>query len=98
MSLSQVRLVCAVSTGISVSASSTFRTAFSLGSIPSSPRSIPTTGAFFETRDEYFDYYRGYHAFWKLYGIDLPDAVLKKVDYQNALKLMKGVPASGFPR
>ena len=23
----------------------------------------------FETQDEYFDYYRRYHAFWKLYGI-----------------------------
>ena len=32
----------------------------------------------FETSDDYFDYYRHYHAFWKLYGIDLPDDVLKK--------------------
>ncbi len=39
----------------------------------------------FETTDEYFDYYRDYHAFWKLYGIDLPDDVLKKLYYQNAL-------------
>jgi len=30
----------------------------------------------FETRDEYFDYYRHYHAHWKLYGLDLPDEVL----------------------
>jgi hypothetical protein len=29
----------------------------------------------FETKDEYFDYYRDYHAFWKLYGMDLPDVV-----------------------
>lgn len=62
------------------------------------PEEYPYYWRVFETRDEYFDYYRGYHAFWKLYGIDLPDAVLKKVYYQNALKLMKGVPASGFPR
>lgn len=46
----------------------------------------------FETADEYFDYYRPYHAFWKLYGIDLPDSVLKKVYYANALKITKGLP------
>jgi len=62
------------------------------------PEEYPYYWRVFETRDEYFDYYRGYHAFWKLYGIDLPDAVLKKVYYQNALKLMKGVPASAFPK
>src|SRR5689334_13627809 len=52
----------------------------------------------FETKDDYFDYYRPYHAFWKLYGIDLPDNVLKKVYFQNALKLTKGIPQSGWPR
>ncbi|MEO5590437.1 MAG: amidohydrolase family protein [Gemmatimonadaceae bacterium] len=52
----------------------------------------------FETRDEYFDYYRGYHAFWKLYGIDLPDSVLKKVYYGNALRITKGLPQTGWPR
>ena len=35
----------------------------------------------FETADEYFDYYRRHHAFWKLYGLDLPDDVLRKVYY-----------------
>ncbi len=62
------------------------------------PEEYPHYWRVFETRDEYFDYYRGYHAFWKLYGIDLPDAVLKKVYYQNSLKLMKGVPAGAFPK
>ena len=51
----------------------------------------------FETADEYFDYYRDYHAFWKLYGIDLPDEVLKKLYYKNALKLVPGMPKAGFP-
>jgi hypothetical protein len=51
----------------------------------------------FETADEYFDYYRPYHAFWKLYGIDLPDSVLKKVYFGNALKITKALPMSGFP-
>jgi predicted TIM-barrel fold metal-dependent hydrolase len=52
----------------------------------------------FETADEYFDYYRDYHAFWKLYGMDLPDAVLKKIYYQNALRVTAGLPQSGWPR
>ncbi len=52
----------------------------------------------FETRDDYFDYYRDYHASWKLYGIDLPDEVLKKVYYKNALKLVPKIPQGGWPR
>jgi predicted TIM-barrel fold metal-dependent hydrolase len=51
----------------------------------------------FETADEYFDYYRDYHAFWKLYGLDLPDLVLKKLYYGNALRLVPGLSAAGFP-
>ncbi len=51
----------------------------------------------FETRDEYFDYYRNYHAFWKLYGMGLPDDVLRKVYYANALRVAPGIPAAGFP-
>ena len=62
------------------------------------PEEYPYYWRVFETHDEYFDYYRGYHAFWKLYGIDLPDAVLKKVYFQNALKLTPGIPQSGWPR
>jgi len=31
------------------------------------------------------------HAFWRIYGFQLPDEVLKKIYYKNALKL---VPAS----
>jgi uncharacterized protein len=52
----------------------------------------------FETRDEYFDYYRSYHAFWKLYGMGLTDPVLKKLYYQNALKIYPGLPQTGWPR
>ncbi|MFO7446624.1 MAG: amidohydrolase family protein [Ignavibacteriaceae bacterium] len=50
-----------------------------------------------ETADEYFDYYRRYHAFWKLYGVDLPDEVLKKVYYKNALNVIPGIDKSKFP-
>ena len=33
-----------------------------------SSREFPYYWRVFETADEYFDYYRDYHAFWKLYG------------------------------
>ena len=62
------------------------------------PEEYPYYWRVFETRDEYFDYYRDYHAFWKLYGMDLPDAVLKKVYYQNALRVVKGLPPTGWPQ
>jgi len=52
----------------------------------------------FETNDEYFDYYRDYHAFWKLYGMGLSDDVLKKLYYKNALTLVPGLPADKFPK
>jgi uncharacterized protein len=51
-----------------------------------------------ETADEYFDYYRDYHAFWKMYGADLPDDVLRKIYYENALRILPDVPTEGFPR
>jgi uncharacterized protein len=54
------------------------------------PEEYPYYWRVFETADDYFDYYRNYHAFWKLYGINLPDEVLKKVYYMNALKLIGG--------
>jgi len=49
-----------------------------------------------ETKDEYFDYYRKRHAFWKMYGLDLPDEVLKKLYYKNALRILPGLPAQAF--
>jgi predicted TIM-barrel fold metal-dependent hydrolase len=62
------------------------------------PSEFPYYWRVFETADEYFDYYRDYHAFWKLYGLDLPDAVLRKVYHQNALKVTPGLPQTGWPR
>lgn len=44
-----------------------------------------------ETDDEYFDYYRKRHAHWKMYGLALPDSVLQKVYYKNALKVIPGI-------
>jgi predicted TIM-barrel fold metal-dependent hydrolase len=62
------------------------------------PAEYPYYWRVFETADEYFDYYRDYHAFWKLYGLDLPDDVLKKMYYQNALELFPGLPRGGWPQ
>lgn len=62
------------------------------------PSEYPYYFRVFETQDEYFDYYRHYHAFWKLYGMGLPDAVLKKLYFQNALKVAPGLPQTGWPR
>ena len=61
------------------------------------PSEYPYYWRVFETKDEYFDYYRDYHAFWKLYGMDLPDEVLKKLYYGNAMRVVKGMPAGGWP-
>jgi predicted TIM-barrel fold metal-dependent hydrolase len=62
------------------------------------PEEYPYYWRVFETADEYFDYYRDYHAFWKLYGMNLPDAVLKKLYYANATRVVKGLPQSGWPK
>ena len=61
------------------------------------PDEYPYYWRVFETNDEYFDYYRDYHAFWKLYGIGLPDAVMKKIYYGNALRITPNLPRAGFP-
>ena len=61
------------------------------------PTEFPYYWRVFETADEYFDYYRDYHAFWKLYGMDLPDDVLRKIYYENALRVTPGLPAAAFP-
>ena len=51
-----------------------------------------------ESSDEYFDYYRKRHAFWKMYGMALPDEVLKKVYYKNALRIIPGIDSGEFPK
>ena len=62
------------------------------------PDEYPYYWRVFETADEYFDYYRDYHAFWKMYGMSLPDDVLKKVYYKNAVRVFKGMPTAGWPQ
>lgn len=50
-----------------------------------------------ESSDEYFDYYRKRHAFWKMYGLGLPDDILKKLYYKNALNVIPNIDPSLFP-
>jgi len=49
-----------------------------------------------ETADEYFPYYKRYHAFWRMYGLDLTDEVLKKMYYVNAAKIIPGLSIDMF--
>lgn len=49
---------------------------------------------FLETRDEYFPYAENPfppQGLWNIYGLDLPDDVLRKVYYENAARLIPGV-------
>ena len=61
------------------------------------PKEFPTYFRVLESSDEYFPYYKKYHAFWAMYGLDLPDEVLQKVYYKNALKLIPSLDTSLFP-
>ncbi len=61
------------------------------------PDEYPVYFRVLETADEYFPYYRRRHAFWRMYGLDLPDEVLRKVYYENALRIIPGLDRSLFP-
>jgi predicted TIM-barrel fold metal-dependent hydrolase len=61
------------------------------------PEEFPTYFRVLESADEYFPYHKKYHAFWPMYGLDLPDEVLKKVYYKNALRIVPGLDTSLFP-
>lgn len=62
------------------------------------PEEYPYYWRVLETEDEYFDYYRGYHAFWKMYGMGLPDPVLQKLYFRNALRIIPALSKTGFPK
>lgn len=49
-----------------------------------------------ETEDEYFEYYRKRHAHWRMYGLGLPDSILQKVYYKNALRLFPNIDLTLF--
>ena len=60
------------------------------------PKEFPTYFRVLESDDEYFPYHKKYHAFWTMYGLNLPDDILKKVYYKNALRLIPGLDESLF--
>jgi predicted TIM-barrel fold metal-dependent hydrolase len=62
------------------------------------PEEYPYYWRVFETTDDYFEYYRDYHAFWRMYGIGLSDETLRKVYYKTALRVFKGLPQGGWPQ
>lgn len=61
------------------------------------PDEYPTYFRVLESEDEYFPYYKRYHAFWKMYGLGLSDEVLKKIYYKNALRIIPDIDSSLFP-
>ena len=49
---------------------------------------------FFETRDEYFPYAENPfppQGLWRIYGVELPDDVLRKIYHENAQRVIPGV-------
>jgi predicted TIM-barrel fold metal-dependent hydrolase len=61
------------------------------------PEEYATYFRVLETEDEYFPYHKKYHAFWAMYGIGLPDNILKKVYYKNALRIIPNIDKTLFP-
>jgi predicted TIM-barrel fold metal-dependent hydrolase len=64
--------------------------------MPVSPEAYRCYFRFLETRDEHFDYPDyigrfGVYTRWKLCGLDLPDEVLRKVYYENAVRVIPGI-------
>jgi predicted TIM-barrel fold metal-dependent hydrolase len=61
------------------------------------PEEYHTYFRILETGDEYFPYYKKYHAFWRMYGLGLSEEVLKKLYYKNALSIIPGIDKTLFP-
>lgn len=61
------------------------------------PEEYTTYFRVLETDDEYFPYHKKYHAYWKMYGMGLPDDILKKIYYKNALNVIPGLNSKQFP-
>ena len=62
------------------------------------PNEYTTYFRVLETADEYFPYHKKYHAFWAMYGMNLPDEILKKIYYKNALRIIPGIDKNLFPQ
>jgi len=75
----------------------TFQDRILFGKDSWAPEEYPTYFRVLETADEYFPYHKKYHAFWAMYGMNLPDDILKKIYYKNALKVIPGIDKTMFP-
>lgn len=60
------------------------------------PAEYPPYFRVLETADDSFPYYRRRHAFWKLYGLDLPDEVLRKLYSENARRVIPRLDPTRF--
>ena len=60
------------------------------------PEEYATYFRVLETEDEYFPYHKKYHAFWRMYGMGLPDSILKKVYFKNALRIIPNIDKKAF--
>jgi predicted TIM-barrel fold metal-dependent hydrolase len=61
---------------------------------PRPPSRMRPHWRFLETKDESFPYAEGVYppqGLWSIYGLGLPDEVLRKIYYQNAVRLIPGV-------
>jgi predicted TIM-barrel fold metal-dependent hydrolase len=65
------------------------RVLFGTDSFAVEPHHYRTQYRFLETEDEYFSYGRN-QGRWNIYGVYLPDDVLRKIYHENALKLIHG--------
>lgn len=61
------------------------------------PEEYATYFRVLETADEYFPYHKKYHAFWRMYGLALPDEILRKIYYKNALRVIPNIDKTQFP-
>lgn len=62
-----------------------------------SPDEYDTYFRVLESDDDYFPYFRRRHAFWSMYGLELPDTVLRKLYYENAVRIIPGLDLALFP-
>src|SRR3546814_16528673 len=50
------------------------------------PEEYTTYFRVLETEDEYFPYHKKYHAFWPMYGLGLPEDILKRSEERRVGK------------
>lgn len=72
------------------------RVLFGSDAVVPDPDFYRTQFRFLETDDEYFEYGPRNQGNWRIYGVYLPDDVLRKIYYENALRLIPGTEGIDF--